>query len=76
MPECQSCLASFTDPDSVFCPACWVRLLRRDLAEAREAVALLERRLKLAEVAAGCRPGDGSDQPALFAVSAQGGLFG
>ena len=51
-----------------------VKRLRRELAAARESVAGLESRLRRAESAAGCRPGDGSDQPSLFAV-AEPGLF-
>jgi hypothetical protein len=38
-----------------------VKRLRRELTAARESVANLEFRLKRAERAAGCRPGDGSD---------------
>ena len=49
-----------------------VKRLRRELAAARESVAGLESRLRRAESAAGCRPGDGSDQPALFDVALPG----
>jgi hypothetical protein len=49
-----------------------VKRLRRELADARESVADLESCLRRAESAAGCRPGDGSDQPSLFDVSSPG----
>jgi hypothetical protein len=52
-----------------------VKRLRRELTDARESVADLESRLKLAERVAGCRPGDGSDQPALFDTEEQMSLF-
>ena len=52
-----------------------IRAAERALADRRAEVAALEAELRRLRDLAGRRPGDGSDQPALFPRDAQGNLF-
>lgn len=50
--------------------------IRAMIADKRGELAGLEEELRTLLAEAGRRPGDGSDQPALFQAEAQGSLFG
>jgi hypothetical protein len=52
-----------------------IRALRAEIAERRAQVLALEAELVWLLADAGRRPGDGSDQPALFLADAQERLF-
>jgi len=52
-----------------------IRALRAEIAERRAQVLALEAELARLLADAGRRPGDGSDQPALFITDAQVRLF-
>ena len=52
-----------------------IRAVRAEIAERRAQVAALEAELIRLLAEAGRRPGDGSDQPALFLAEAQSKLF-
>ena len=52
-----------------------IRALRAEIAERRAQLIALESELVQLLAEAGRRPGDGSDQPALFLADAQSKLF-
>ena len=52
-----------------------IRVIRAEIAERRARLLALEAELIRLLAEAGRRPGDGSDQPALFLTDAQSKLF-